>query len=1097
MAPSSRLIQGLNPDQARAVSSPDNSHAMVVAGAGSGKTRVLTHRIAWLIEQCQLQPHAIMAVTFTNKAAREMEERLSKLLAGGPRGLWVGTFHGLAHRLLRLHWHEAGLNKDFQVMDSDDQKRWVKRVIAEQGWPDTVMPLKEAIAWINRQKDAGRRPSDIRPKDAYEARFRQLYDLYSERVEKAGQVDFGELLLRALEVLRDTPALLAHYQSRFRQILVDEFQDTNVVQYEWLKLLSGGGARVFAVGDVDQCLVAGSLVETPQGPRAIEEIKQGDIVLSRGPKGVVVPSPVTDAYRSKMAGRCVRITLASGKQITSTPEHAHFAGFRPRVSPQCHLTYVMHKAGKGYRVGTTRMYSGKQGGNALGYRHRSRGEHADAVWVVGVHEDEKSARLQEYTISMRYGLPMIPFVKRARKGTGFCADQGMIDVLFDSIDTDTGASSLFTELGMSPDHPHYVAQSNLDIRKNVTVVMCAQMPFAATRTGVRPLHLVSAQSRDPGFEDAIRQACPGVNVRFEGVGGVGRRFTKTSTDLGRIMEIAHAAANRLGARIVISGRMGSRSGDYSLPLMPASNIVKNMAMFASDGALELVVAVEHIEYEGDVFDLDVGGAHNFVANGIVTHNSVYAFRGARVGNMHDFQRDFSPLEVVKLEQNYRSTRPILEAANAVIEHNGNRPAKVLWTDREDERKVDLFAAYSEMDEAAFVVDRVVQRHGAGQAYATNAVLYRTNAQSRAFEEAFMRAGIPYRIYGGLRFFERAEVKDAMAYVRLLLNRNDDEALERALATPSRGIGAKTIEEVRKQARQQSCSFWQVASAAGPDTRPRRALRDFCDWLDGVADGASGHPMEETLRALIDESGLRAHHEKDSKGETNSRTDNLDELVSVASRFRAARASASPQQADGLSTLSDFLAHAVLEAGEAGSGANGDAVQLMTLHSAKGLEFPAVYLVGWEQGLFPSQRALMEQGQLEEERRLAYVGITRAERELAICHAEQRTLYGRTAPALPSAFLDEIPEQWTRKVRPSSGSRTAPRAGNPQSRRPAPCPRAWQADDWRPGQQVRHPRHGLGVVIASSGFGPNARVHAAFKGVGAVWVDVGREHLTRS
>jgi DNA helicase-2/ATP-dependent DNA helicase PcrA len=716
----SHLLDDLNPAQRDAVSAAPG-HYLVLAGAGSGKTRVLTHRIAWLNEVHGVPAHGILAVTFTNKAAGEMRARADVQLRNGSRGMWIGTFHGLAHRLLRLHWQEAKLPETFQVLDSDDQQRLVKRVVQAMELDEGKYPPKQLTWWINEQKDEGRRPEHIQPapNDDWLDVRRQVYAGYQERCDRAGLVDFAELLLRAHELLRDTPALLAHYRTRFREILVDEFQDTNAIQYAFVRVLAGDTGHVFVVGDDDQ--------------------------------------------------------------------------------------------------------------------------------------------------------------------------------------------------------------------------------------------------------------------------------------------------------------------------------------------------------------------------------SIYGWRGAKVENMQQFLRDHPSARTIRLEQNYRSSANILGAANAVIAHNPGRIGKQLWTDTGDGEPIDLYAAYNEMDEARFVVERIRQWVRDGGSLGDAAILYRSNAQSRAFEEALLSEQLPYRVYGGMRFFERAEIKDALAYLRLVANRGDDAAFERAVNTPARGIGERTLDEVRRLARNARVSLWGAAMLATQGTelagRARNALAAFMALVEQLAGETAELDLAERVDHVLVRSGLREHWAKESRGglDSESRTENLDELVSVASRFVRR---IDDEATEGMSELVAFLSYAALEAGEGQVEAGEDGVQLMTLHSAKGLEFPLVFLAGLEEGLFPSNRSLDESGRLEEERRLAYVGITRARQKLVLTYAEARRLHGQDMYGIPSRFLREIPANLLNEVRPRV---QVSRPASGFATRPAPGHASLETPGLKLGQTVTHAKFGPGVVTDYEGSGAHARVQVNFASEGSKWL----------
>jgi len=723
----SHLLDTLNDAQRQAVAAPLGP-ALVLAGAGSGKTRVLVHRVAWLIQVEGASPNGILAVTFTNKAAGEMRARIESLLSISGVSMWIGTFHGLAHRLLRMHWREAGLAQNFQILDSEDQARVLRKVLKALDLDETRWVPREIQWFINAQKDEGFRPKHL--KDDGDATRRQLiriYQAYEEACQRAGVVDFAELLLRAYEIWRDNPALLQHYRARFRHILIDEFQDTNAIQYKWLTLLAGAAGQPFAVGDDDQ--------------------------------------------------------------------------------------------------------------------------------------------------------------------------------------------------------------------------------------------------------------------------------------------------------------------------------------------------------------------------------SIYRWRGARVENLNQFRRDFPAATLYKLEQNYRSSGTILKAANALIANNAGRVGKTLWTSGAEGELIRLYAAFNERDEADFVVNRIREWVNQGGARRDIAILYRSNAQSRVFEEAFLNARIPYKVYGGLRFFERAEIKDALAYLRLTSSRADDTSFERVVNLPTRGIGAKTLDTLRDYARANTTSLWDAAlaciGAAPPKSasaqaappqgilpqRAAQALQAFLALIDKLSREMDGLELHDQVDHVIQMSGLIEHFKKEKGERGEGRIDNLLELVSAARGFTPERAGESDLE---LGSLESFLAHAVLESGEGQANAWDDCIQMMTLHSAKGLEFPVVFLAGMEDGLFPHQRSVADLSSLEEERRLCYVGATRAMRHLYITYAEQRRLYGIDTYGQPSRFISELPPELIEEVRPRL-----------QVSRPAFAGRKLIEDSPQPamrmGSRVRHSKFGDGVVLSFEGNGAHARIQVNFERQGTKWL----------
>lgn len=714
-------LEGLNEKQRSAVTAP-MGNVLVLAGAGSGKTRVLVSRIAWLVEVLHLSPHAILAVTFTNKAAGEMKTRLGSLLDCPLQSLWVGTFHGLCHRLLRRHFQEAKLPEQFHILDSDDQGRIIKRVMTSLNLDIEQWPVKQAQSFINSRKDEGLRPHHIQVLPHGPSRtWVNIFKAYEQACQTAGVIDFAELLLRTYELLRDNPSLLAHYQERFQAILVDEFQDTNTIQYAWIRLLAGAQTAVMAVGDDDQ--------------------------------------------------------------------------------------------------------------------------------------------------------------------------------------------------------------------------------------------------------------------------------------------------------------------------------------------------------------------------------SIYGWRGAQVGNIQRFSEDFAATQLIRLEQNYRSTSTILEAANALITNNATRMGKELWTAGKAGEKIVVYSAFNELDEARFVSERIMMAINQGQSPNEIAVLYRSNAQSRVLEEALLRAGIAYRIHGGVRFFERAEVKDTLAYLRMLSNPDDDTAFERVVNFPTRGIGEKTLDDLRMLARTEQLSLWQAALLLlqTPHLPPRAAgaLSKFIALILQLQEQTAALELDEQIAQVMLVSGLQAHFAKEKGEKAESRLENLQELVNAAKQFRY-----EADNEEALPLLVAFLAHASLEAGDRQAGEHESYVHMMTLHAAKGLEFPWVFLVGMEEGLFPGRQSMEEPGRLEEERRLCYVGMTRAMEKLVLTYAEIRRQYGREEYHRPSRFLNEIPDALIDEVR----TKAKYQLPTPS----APTARASSVENhtgFKLGQRVNHATFGPGVLMAVEGGGAHTRVQVKFSEHGSKWLVLAYANLT--
>ena len=720
----SHILNNLNDAQRQAVTA-DPGNLLVLAGAGSGKTRVLVHRIAWLIQITGLSPGSILAVTFTNKAANEMRLRIEELLERPSGGMWVGTFHGLAHRLLRSHWQEAGLPEKFQILDSDDQLRLIKRINQNLGLDDGKWPAKQCQWFINQQKDEGLRAANLEHfGDEFQKTMISVYQAYEQACERGGMVDFGELLLRSHELWLKQPGLLAYYQQRFSQILVDEFQDTNAVQYAWLRVLAGQSGNVTAVGDDDQ--------------------------------------------------------------------------------------------------------------------------------------------------------------------------------------------------------------------------------------------------------------------------------------------------------------------------------------------------------------------------------SIYGWRGARIENIQQFTKDFAPAALIRLEQNYRSTGTILKAANEVIAHNTGRLGKELWTDGADGEPISIYAAYNEQDEARFICDQIEQWVRQGNRRDEAVILYRSNAQSRELEEALLRINMPYRIYGGFRFYERLEIRNALAYLRLAANRNDDAAFERIINTPVRGIGNVTLETLRATARAANFSLWDAATrAVNQGQLSGRALlcvQAFMELINRMDEYSATHELQETMDYVIRQSGLIPHHEKEGGEKALSRIENLEELINAARAYEPQTLVAG-EELTPRDYITGFLDKAALDAGDTQADDYEDAVQLMTLHSAKGLEYPLVFIAGMEEGLFPHKMSTDTLEGLEEERRLCYVGITRAMRKLYLCHAESRRMHGEESLSRPSRFLREIPSALKQEIR-LKGQISRPGAWTSAGNTTLNIHSGLSFDrapTLNLGQRVRHPKFGEGVVLSSEGSGTNARIQINFDEVGGKWL----------
>jgi superfamily I DNA/RNA helicase len=811
-----RLLEGLNEPQREAVIY-DEGPLLVLAGAGSGKTRVLTHRIAYAVETDRAAPGEILAITFTNKAAKEMGERVEMLVGRRSRAMWLMTFHSACARMLRAEGPKLGYTRGFTIYDEADSVRLVKHCIeALDVDPKRFTPraIKRQISDAkNVLKDAAAYRETVG--SFFEQTAADVYELYEKRIHAANAMDFDDLLVRCVDLLQLFPEVRERYQQSFRHVLVDEYQDTNRAQYRWLQLLSSEHRQLCVVGDDDQCVVEGALVTMGDGSaRPIESVRVGDEVLSGVGGAQFEPRRVARVHRTAV-GWGIEIRTASGRCLVSTAEHMHFAGF-PRT-----------------------------------------------------------------------GLAL------------------------------------------------------------------------------------------PRYAGSMEPSC----ATFE-------NFAAAVPTLERV------SPRRIRAR--------ANLGPHSLPFLPAARVRPGMQMFTADGYDE-VTSVQAVELSAPVYDLDVEDSHNFIAEGLVTHNSIYAFRGADIRNILDFEDDFPDARVIKLEQNYRSTQNILSAANAVVSNNRARKHKALWTDAGEGDPVRVAELEDEHAEARYVTDRIERHVEQGGSRSEIAVFYRTNAQSRVLEDMLVRYNVSYQVIGGTRFYERAEVKDAIAYLTLLTNPQDVVAFERVVNSPRRGIGNTTQARIVGHANTTGEAVWEIAltpeEIPGLGAAPIKAVGRFMSTMERLKEWMGTAPVGDLLQQVLDETGYLEALRAERTIEAEGRIENLEELVSVAREYDAT--AEEPQ-------VEEFLQQIALFSEQDNLSDEEGIVTLMTLHNAKGLEFPVVFMIGCEDGVFPHMRAI-ESGDLEEERRLCYVGITRARKQLYMTFARTRSLYGGREWNMPSRFLDELPE----------------------------------------------------------------------------------------
>ncbi len=1068
-------LDGLNEWQREAVEATDGA-LLVLAGAGTGKTRVLTTRLAHILIQGKAGPGQLLAVTFTNKAAREMRERVADLLGREVEGWWVGTFHALGARILRRHAEAVGLSSNFTILDDDDQLRLVKQLLEIHGIDEKKTPARAVLSVIQRWKDRGLVPDKVtgaEGSDACDGKALDLYGDYQARLQTLNACDFGDLLLHCLTLFQSDPEVLEGYRRQFRYILVDEYQDTNVAQYLWLRLLAGGDGNICCVGDDDQCVPAGTLITMEdRSVRPVESIRVGDRVLSSVGAGEFRGAEVTDVFRRRGRRDLVRIETAGGRSLASTAEHMHIADIVHNDSPQKYYTYLMYRAGSGYRLGTSQIYTTARRKRVIGFRQRCLQEHADAVWLLDAFDNENDARECEHRLSLRYGITTLPFVARKGASTkGLVHDQERLDRLHAELGGSEKGEALLAEFGLDPAIPHHVPQSYAGRRKVLHLVLNAE------RRGPTPMHRIAISGNDAAGKEMVRSL--GLNPRVYKRNPDNWRYETSFRDFAKVDDIRRRLESVFDVTVVRKARV--LPGRRALALCPASQVRPGMVMVGEDGKAEAVTAVERTAFDGVLFDLNVAGSHNYVANGLVTHNSIYSWRGAEVGNILRFEKDFPGAKVVRLERNYRSTPNILGAASGLISNNDGRLGKTLWTEGDPGDKVAIKGVWDGEEEARFVGDEIEALQHRGHKLNEIAILMRAGFQTREFEERLITLGVPYRVIGGLRFYERQEIRDAIAYFRVVVQPDDDLAFERIVNVPKRGIGKATLQAIHMLARSQRMPLLRAVGqlVTTDEFKPKARstlvglLADFDRWRGLVE--STDHA--QLAAQILDESGYTDMWRSSKAPDAPGRLENLKELVVAMGEFE---------------NLAGFLEHVslVMENDETSTD---DKVNMMTLHGAKGLEFSTVFLPGWEEGLFPHQRALDEAGTggLEEERRLAYVGLTRARRRATICFAANRRIYGQWQSAVPSRFIDELPPEHVEQNSAAGlygGGRGdagfgGGRSGGmfeerwPRRRREARLiedvewhvePDPDSAAQFAPGQRVFHQKFGYGKIVAIDG-----------------------------
>ncbi|WP_293914817.1 UvrD-helicase domain-containing protein [Deinococcus sp.] len=1071
------LLAELNPNQAEAAAHFEGP-ALVIAGAGSGKTRTLIYRIAHLIQARGVEPGQILAVTFTNKAAAEMRLRASHLITGSER-LWMSTFHSAGVRILRAYGEYIGLGRGFVIYDDDDQLDVLKEIMGSLPGigPDTHPRVLRGI--VDRAKSNLRTPGDLDrnpepyisglPREAAAEGFRR----YEARKKAQNAIDFGDLITETVRLFQEVPGVLAKVQDRARFIHVDEYQDTNKAQYELTRLLASRDRNLLVVGDPDQCLPPGTMICTPSGERAIETLAEGETVCGTGGSQNLSTGQITYVKRGHYDGPLWQVEAGSST-LRGTPHHIVLARHEPMAGQW--YVYLMHREDRGYRVGLTmgaRVNS--EGQTDYGYRVRLNQEHGDKVWVLRICDSRAEASYWEALYAARYGLPTALF---HGVGRNLAMNEELLSRLFRELDTATGARRLMSDLHLHPEFPHHRPQNGLR-RQSVNLIM-----FSDFRHGLVGYHRIQWSSNREDV--AARLLAAGHQVRGNGKGRGGYRLEISRKDYTEALELAQQLAHDGGLELQRKACVGGQMYSFQ----PLSHLHPGMKVLVqTEGQLSeaSVSSVSQEQYSGPVYDLTISPLHTYIANGLLVHNSIYKFRGADIQNILDFQKDYQDAKVYKLEHNYRSSARVLGLANILIENNTERLEKTLKAVKEDGLPVMFHRANDHRGEGDFVAEWVTRLHGEGQPFAKMAILYRTNAQSRVIEESLRRVSIPAKIVGGVGFYDRREIRDILAYARLSINPADDVALRRIIGRPKRGIGDTALDKLLSWAQMNGASMLTAcANAEAVLERGAAKASEFAALMGTFAEAAENYLPGPFLKFLIESSGyLDLLRQEGQEGQV--RLENLEELVSAAQEWSEENEGGIAEFLDDaalLSSVDDMRTK--IENKDAPE----DAVTLMTLHNAKGLEFPSVFIVGVEEGLLPSRNSLNEAGGIEEERRLFYVGITRAMDRLFLSAAQNRMQYGKTNSAEDSRFLEELgggfdtvdtfgrvvdyKQKTWRDFRPDSAVARLSTPSAVKNTSPLTGELAY-----RGGEKVKHPKFGEGQVLAVAGVGERQEVTVHF------------------
>ncbi len=1044
--PNSPLLASLNEPQQQAVLH-DQGPVLIFAGAGSGKTNALTKRIAYLIQERYVRPYNILAVTFTNKAAAEMKERIANLVGDtAMRELWAGTFHSLCARCLRERGSMIGLDKNFVIYDDGDQISLVKEAVRELSLDDKQYAPRAVLSAISKAKETLQTPDDILndfTASPYERAVGKAYALYQQKMTISNALDFDDLIMKTVQLLRESEKAREHYQNRFHYVHCDEFQDVNDSQYQLLTLFSGKHKNICVVGDDDQCVVEGTPILTPSGYVPVEQIREGDTVLAACGGPHLAPAVVEKVMVNDYAGPVRNIQTQQGATVRVTPNHVMF-GLPVQDAPIDEF----------HRIGID--------------------------WEISPNDEEWEPLEASITLEMYW-----------QENTGSSPGEGgpvtkfPDETVFHVMTPDGGS------YGGSPSYDDAL----LNVKKAQSYIN-APVCIAYSLGEVAMLALPSEQV-NPWFR---------LPVVAEGQEKRGNEFLRCGAKRPVSAFADKDNDGQNGGAVVSSVHEGGQSASA-----PHSVGIHSHAPTVLSSQ---ITSITDEEYTGKTYDLSVAGLRNYVAGGIVVHNSIYAFRGANVQIILNFERDFPNATIIKLEQNYRSTRTILDAAYHVVRNNRGRADKRLWTENIEGESIALVEAPNEVEEAVAVVNVVREGTiGGDRNYKDFAVLYRANSQSRALEEQFINYRIPYKIVGGVRFYERREIKDLIAYLRVLMNPYDGLSMRRIINVPARAIGTTTVEKINVFAGRYEIAFWDACRRANEIDLPARAknsIHAFVKIVEYLSAKRDTQPVSALVQNILDTTGYLADLKKDRTPEAESRVENVGELISVAKEFEQQQSGE-----DGNPSLSAFLENVSLVSDIDSLEDTANSVTMMTLHAAKGLEFPVVFLTGLEEGIFPHFRAMSSQTELEEERRLCYVGITRAKEELFMSYAGSRMIFGNTQRNPVSRFVSEIPmglflakssrrgaiEDYTPTLTEGSRrpeSQTAPKwddLARDSARKAAAAPSNPKALPFALGEKVHHAAFGDGFVV---GFDSPTIVKVQFMGaVGMKKLDLGFAKLEKA